>query len=1671
MSTTITSSHSHRWELLGQLALCSQAEDRQHDNLQDFVQHVVEVLQNYLVAPWGMLSVVTDGVVVAQSSWGVRTENRGDLSQQASEAVGNNAHNRTRFVLQHGADELGYLLLAPEDETGEASPQGFYAALTAQLSLLLAVQHEQMQPVSQPGASLNNHGHLEPTAPPYAQSLQTNETNDSESRVSQQHLALLRQVSQVMATNEENASIYRAIIEVLVQVLPADNAAMVVYEHKKGVAPVVAHRSADNGQVPFSFPLIDNPVIAWLDEHRVPFVSYDAQQDPLLDSLQDMLQLNNIHSVVITPLVAGGEVLGCIEMEFLQPLATVDEQTREFLGVVAAQAARVLENARLATQATANAHALEGKVGELSTLLEAARILGSLLRPDEVLNNLMDLVSRRLGVTTVALWTIGNDNYLTPAAMDGIPLEMAREMKVPIGNGLTGKVAETGVPLIVKNVLREGESLYPEFNRRNHLMSFMGVPIFYRERIIGVLSVMTSDEYEFSTDELMLLVGLAGQAAIALENARLFQERERRINELSTINSISSSVNSTLELDEMLYALHSGISEVIDTSHSFIALYDIGTTSQSPILRQRIARDGDVVHYSEAVIPLDGKGLIDYVVLEGKPLWFCTQEEIAEFYQQNIWISRYEAKPEEGLIDIASWLGVPIMLGDDILGIIAMKNYRPHIYSEDDMRFLSTIASHAAVAISNARLFSERERRLREITVLKDIGSAISSTLDLQGALERLYHELGQAIDMSTSLIGIYDYRTNILAYPVCYDQGQRIYLEPAPLYEGPSEWAIRNRQPLLLHTKEQAKQMGLSNFGFSVFDVRSGQSGIRHPRSREIQSAIATPIISSEAVLGIISIKSYHPYAFDEDDLRFIMTVANQLAVTITNIYMFQERERRIKELATFNEIGQELSATVSIDDLPALIYRQTSRLLDTTNFYVALFDETKGEISFPIFYEKGVSHSIEVVESPYEGVVNNGQIPINPGLYKFILYLIRRVIYKRETLLLKGSDLDHVDMGNIDELQEEMGALSSSFPKPRSWLGVPMIAADKVLGVIGIQHYEDAHAYGDYDAHLLSTIASWSAIALENAYLFEQISNLATSLEQRVAERTLELERANRQLLQEKDYLETIHSVTLELTATLNLDTIINRALEVASTNLDVSRGSIMLRELQGGSLVCRAVLQDQGIVQSADVPIAFERGEGLSGWVMQNQVPVCIDDVRNDQRWLVEPGRADDVRSVAAAPLMTGDTTLGVLILTSPEVEYFSESQLRLLATIANEVAIAINNAQLYSYINEMATRLADLLEQQKEENTKSRAILQSLTEGVIVLDEDDYIQLINWAAEDMLNISAQDILQQPLQVLDTYGDTEAQYRRASVLYSFLLKGLEKVRDQQSTYTMSMEFPSPAQTIAMNVAKVMDRDGRRYGNVAVMRDVTREIESDRAKREFISNVSHELRTPLTSIKGYIDVLLLQSMGPLNENQMHFLNVVKTNSNRLMDLINDILIISRIESGKIKLQFKLVDIKEVILDVVQSLKLEADGKNLSVTMEIAEGLPLFKADEKRLTQIVFNLFSNAVKYTFEGGRIVVRAFLNPAQMVQVEVEDTGVGMTPEQCEKLFRPFYRADNPLREIAGGTGLGLSITKSLVEQHGGEMWVTSEQDKGSTFSFIMPLEQPERSEDEADGDDE
>ena len=1245
-----------------------------------------------------------------------------------------------------------------------------------------------------------------------------------------QQLALLNQVSSTAAATLERDLVYQAIVESMLQATAVEQARLVIYERDAGIALTVAQHGRADWPLQEALPLRDNPAVDWIDEHLAPLLVVDARYDPRLIADHERLRRMQIHAAAFVPLIVGGTVIGLVELDFVGRDGHFAPRTIELCRTIANQAATALVNSRLFAESQANERALQVKVGELSTLLDAARILSSLLQPAEVLDKLMELVSRQLAVTTVALWTIGPDNVLMPAAMAGIPADMAQLMRVPIGRGFTGQIAQSGMPLMIDDVEAQGGSLYPDFQRRNRLVSYMGVPVVYRERIIGVLSVMTNERREFSGDEMLLLVGLADQAATALDNARLFQERERRISELTTINHISAAVNAILQIDELLSELHRGIADIIDVSTSMIAIYD-------------------------------------------------------DTFEQ--------------------------------------------------------------------------------------------------------------------------------LRFPIVYDEGRLIHLEPMPLGDGINSRVVRHRQALLIRSAAE----------FAALNI-----DLQHERptmpERPVQSCLAVPIIFSERVLGLINIQSYEAGAFDDNDLRFLTTVANQAAVAVNNAHLFSEVSQNAAEMKSLYDVTVALSGTLDTDLTQRLVAQAALKLINADICAVMLFDEER-RLTRQVFADR-------------DGIRDDIRIPVRDN------GLMADTLQSDQPIAV--SDLAERDTTN--PAVRELGV--------HGVISMAIGPTDDRIGVIWVGSTWP-HDWSSQQRSLLSILANQASQALQSAGLFQQVSNLATELEQRVADRTAALEEARSQILQEKERLEVVHAITLELTATLDLDEILSKALAMVSNHIGVARGSIMLKDTQTGTVVCRAVLEEAGKVRQASFAIHFDKGLGLVGWVMQNQTAACVADVRQDERWLIEAGRADDVMSAAAVPLMTTDNTLGALILSSPQVNYFSESQMRLLETIASEVAIAINNAQLYNYITDIASQLAETLDRQREETSRSRAILQSVTEGVIVLDLERRITLFNPAAEQVLEIPSGQVLEQPVELLQAFGDDDAQRQRAALVYDGLSKGLEQVHDQ-GIYSLSLDLPDPTQIIAVNMAPVVSQDGRRYGDIAVLRDITREIEADRAKRQFISDVSHELRTPLTAIKGYVDVLLIGSAQSLSSEQIDYLNIVKTNANRLKVLIDDILDISRLDGGKIKLSFSEVAIDIVVKDVVQSLRLEAENKNMTVEVDVPGDLPTISADQKRLTQVVFNLFSNAVKYTFPGGRVLVRAHRNRAGMLQVDVEDSGVGMSAEQQKKLFRPFYRADNPLREVAGGTGLGLSIARSLVELHGGEMWVTSEIGKGSTFSFIIPPQQ-------------
>jgi signal transduction histidine kinase len=267
------------------------------------------------------------------------------------------------------------------------------------------------------------------------------------------------------------------------------------------------------------------------------------------------------------------------------------------------------------------------------------------------------------------------------------------------------------------------------------------------------------------------------------------------------------------------------------------------------------------------------------------------------------------------------------------------------------------------------------------------------------------------------------------------------------------------------------------------------------------------------------------------------------------------------------------------------------------------------------------------------------------------------------------------------------------------------------------------------------------------------------------------------------------------------------------------------------------------------------------------------------------------------------------------------------------------------------------------------------------------------------------------------------------------------------------LSENFNSMAKSLKDLLTSLEDRVNQRTQELAEARDDA--VAANKSKSEFVSVVSHELKLPMTSIKGYSDLMLSGATGALNENQANFLNTIRNNVNRMATLVSDLADISRIESGNIRLEPREVPVWDVIDEVVTLTRTQVTQKNQTVTVNIPNELPKAWCDRNRLAQILTNLVSNANKYTQEGGAIVVHATREDG-MIQIKVEDNGLGMAPEDQEKLFSKFFRsADEKIRE-APGTGLGLSITKNLIELQGGKIWFESEFRKGTSFFFTVPV---------------
>lgn len=401
-----------------------------------------------------------------------------------------------------------------------------------------------------------------------------------------------------------------------------------------------------------------------------------------------------------------------------------------------------------------------------------------------------------------------------------------------------------------------------------------------------------------------------------------------------------------------------------------------------------------------------------------------------------------------------------------------------------------------------------------------------------------------------------------------------------------------------------------------------------------------------------------------------------------------------------------------------------------------------------------------------------------------------------------------------------------------------------------------------------------------------------------------------------------------------------------------------------------------------------------------------------------------------------------------LTHPILEVAERAIQLVSSTFGKEVRVRSTDEleSLSRAIGEMDTQSRSKIEEISKEKDYLQTILKGMVEGVLVVDGRGRILMVNDALRRLLSLSKDVSDKMPLEIIRN-AELEGAIRKA-------------IQDGENIALELDLNKAGEKTIEVNVVSILpssrrmdeDSEGIR-GAIAVFHDITQLKQLEKIRQDFVANVSHELRTPLTTIKGYAETLL---EGGLKEDQaFQFVQVIKRHTDRLTKIVEDLLMLSKIETKEFQLKMEVIPGQDLIDDIIDFVKESAERKKISLSRnEIPSSLAVL-ADRSHLEQILINLLDNAIKYTPEGGRVIVSAVEKDSKDIQFSVEDNGIGIPKEDLSRIFERFYRVDKGRSKELGGTGLGLSIVKHLVQAHGGRVWVESQPGKGSTFYFTLP----------------
>lgn len=981
-----------------------------------------------------------------------------------------------------------------------------------------------------------------------------------------------------------------------------------------------------------------------------------------------------------------------------------------------------------------------------------------------------------------------------------------------------------------------------------------------------------------------------------------------------------------------------------------------------------------------------------------------------------------------------SMLIVPISYAESLAGVLFLESAERDAFDQAVLEFVEGLSSQVSIAIGNHQRREEQlrrgnllRRRADQLASVLNVSRALRSDRPLEEVLEDIAYAIQESVGFNIVVIGVLEgdppYRRRVAAagVPIAEFERMKEVQEPWSVVADVMSEEFRISQSYYFPAERQTHWRGrLDVYGV---DEDEDEGGTREPGRWHSQDLLFIPLIGPGGdVQGSLSVDQPRDGRIpDLDTVEALEIFASQAALAIENIRMVEMLQRRADTLALFNEVSRSATAQLDLSEVLNIVVEMTPRLLECDHSSIFLLNAESGRYMLRAAHGSASAHDSSPSFATGEGLVG---------------------AVARSGMPLAVDDMKQDPSFIPGSTEVEMG----------SAVLAPLTVSNQVVGVLRAGRQE-THSFSPAEIATLSALADQVAVAVQNARLFDEVHRFSQELERRVEERTQELAEAMDELTKERDRVETLYRITSQLSASLDLDRVLHRALELVVEAVGAEQASIMMLEPQSDRLTYRAALGEGVELPFGGMTARFSRDEGLAGWVIKHREAAILADTRQDQRWVKPHKQKREYRSALAVPLVVSDEVLGTLLLLHPQPDYFDEDHLRLVEAAATQVANAISNAELYNLIRDQTERLGYTLKAQQIEATKSQSILEGVADGVMVTDAGGKVILVNAAAERILELPREEALgRMTNEMLGLYGDQAQDWMETASRWS----------KQPETYTigeyLAAQLDVGDRIVSVHLAPVLMGD-EFLGTVSVFRDVTAEVETERTKSEFVSTVSHEMRTPMTSIKGYVELLLMGTVGTLTDDQHNFLTIIKNNVDRLTELANDLLDLSRIESGRVELSTRVMCVEEAISQVITAIEARAKSKGLILQQDVPPDLPGVIADPARVAQILTNLVGNACQYTPTGGEIVVSARAHQEE-VNISVSDTGIGIAPEDQNKIFDRFFRADDPLVHEESGTGLGLAIVKSLVEMHSGRIWVESELRKGSTFTFTLPTVEPE-----------